>query len=93
MSEINCNNCAICDFKESLCDRCDEMKRIGSADDIEKLIIGCLPSAQPDIIRCRDCKHYDPYDSGKAFYCFEGIDECYPDDFCSHAERRTDEQV
>ena len=50
-----------------------------------------LPSAQPEIIRCRDCKHYDPYDSGKAFCCLEGIDGCYPDDFCSHAERRTDE--
>ena len=50
-----------------------------------------LPSAQLEIIRCRDCKHYDPYDSGKAFYCFKGIDGCYPDDFCSHAERRTDE--
>lgn len=48
MSEINCNNCAISDFKESLCKRCDKMKRIGSADDIEKLIIGCLPSEQPE---------------------------------------------
>ena len=48
MSEINCTNCAISDFKESLCERCDKMKRIGSADDIEKLIIRCLPSAQPE---------------------------------------------
>lgn len=48
MSEINCNNCAISDFKESLCKRCDKMKRIGSADEIEKLIIGCLPSEQPE---------------------------------------------
>ena len=48
MSEINCNNCAISDFKESLCQRCDKMKRIGNADDIEKLIIGCLPSEQPE---------------------------------------------
>lgn len=37
---INCNNCAICDFKESLCHRCDEMKRLGSAEDIEKALIG-----------------------------------------------------
>ena len=55
MSEINCNNCAISDFKESLCKRCDEMKRLGRAEDIEKLIIECLPSAQPthDCDTCR----------------------------------------
>lgn len=52
-------------------------------------------SAQPEIIRCKDCK-----------YCDRGIDEdgipflkclgwsyggTHEDDFCSHAERRTDE--
>ena len=39
MSEINCNNCAVSDFKESLCDRCDELKRLGRAEDIERLLI------------------------------------------------------
>lgn len=39
MSEINCNNCAVSDFKESLCHRCDEMKRLGRAEDIEGLLI------------------------------------------------------
>lgn len=53
-----------------------------------------LPSAQPEIVRCKDCKHYRSY----AGY----IDGCchmaewykryqYEDDFCSRAERRTDE--
>lgn len=43
-----------------------------------------LPSAQPEIIRCRDCKHYD----GRP--C--GIVDWYntADDFCSRAEGRTD---
>ena len=101
MSEINCNNCAICDFKESLCHWCDEMKRLGSAEDIEKVLIGAfsetksdcisrqevidalcdncdhveavcphfpckqyiairnLPLIQPEIIRCKDCEHWD----------------------------------
>lgn len=39
MNEINCNNCAICDFKESLCHKCDGMKRLGSAEDIEEVLI------------------------------------------------------
>lgn len=64
----------------------------GRSHEIIKMRIGNLPSAQPEIIRCRDCKHYDPYDSRKAFCCLEGIDGCYPDDFCSYAERRTDER-
>ena len=52
-----------------------------------------LPSAQPEIIRCKDCKHYQ-YADNRAFgfpvrRCewtgFEDVDE---DDFCSRAERR-----
>ena len=39
MSEINCMNCAISHFKEMLCDRCDEMKRLGSAEDVEEALI------------------------------------------------------
>lgn len=43
-----------------------------------------LPSAQSEITRCKDCKHYD----GRP--C--GIVDWYntADDFCSRAERRTD---
>ena len=45
-----------------------------------------LPSAQPEIIRCKDCKHWD------------GVDTCdvidapvWDNDFCSMAERRSNE--
>ena len=52
-----------------------------------------LPSAQPEIIRCKDCKY------GDTFHKFDEPDmpmKClgqhyggtYPDDFCSYAERR-----
>lgn len=52
------------------------------------------PSAQPEIIRCKDCKY------GDTFHEFDEPDmpmKClgqhyggtYPDDFCSYAERRT----
>ena len=54
------------------------------------------PSAQPEIIRCRDCRHYQFADN-RAFgmpvkmcewFGFEDVDD---NDFCSRAERRTDD--
>lgn len=49
-------------------------------------IIIAVPSAQPEIIRCKDCKHWD------------GVDTCdvigapvWDNDFCSLAERRSHE--
>lgn len=126
MSEINCNNCAICDFKESLCHWCDEMKHLGSAEDIEKVLIeafsetksdcisrqevidalcdNCnhveavcphfpckqyiairnLPLIQPEIIRCKDCEHWDTTwqnNSGPNYHYCPMIDRICKDDF------------
>ena len=60
-----------------------------------------LPSAQPDIIHCKDCAYCDsdvvdaPYGmTKKIFWCdrlYAGANEnliVEPDDFCSWAERR-----
>lgn len=53
-----------------------------------------LPTAEPEIIRCKDCNHYQFADN-RAFgtpvkmcewFGFEDVDD---DDFCSRAERRT----
>ena len=64
-----------------------------------------LPSAQPEIIRCKDCKHWIPYDwmfsevwqsKNIADYPEDdiGCDCCEmamkANDFCSRAERRDD---
>lgn len=62
-----------------------------------------VPSAQPDIIRCKDCAYCDsddvdaPYGmTKKIFWCdrlYAGANEnliVEPDDFCSWAERRED---
>ena len=65
-----------------------------------------LPSAQPEIIRCKDCKYRMPYDwMFSETWQSQNMDD-YPDDeigclycdmamkaddFCSRAERRTDE--
>ena len=62
-----------------------------------------LPSAEPDVIRCKDCAYCDsdvvdaPYGmTKKIFWCdrlYAGANENLvvdPDDFCSWAERRED---
>ena len=71
------------------------MYRMGTDSNKKRLDewINNLPSTQPEIIRCKDCK-----------YCDRGIDEdgnlflkclgwvyggTQEEDFCSHAERRT----
>ena len=56
-------------------------------------IITELSSAQPEIIRCKDCKHYGRADKRRFFRgydCLDGrIASIVPDkDFCSRAERR-----
>ena len=48
-----------------------------------------LPSAQPDIIRCRNCK----FASGDSRICMQfGHSPIGELDFCAWAERRTDEE-
>lgn len=56
-----------------------------------------LPSAQPEVVRCKDCKHYkrSKIDKNRKM-CFrkdvDGWPVCYdfyPTDFCSYGERKT----
>ncbi len=47
-----------------------------------------LPSAQPEIIRCRDCKWFGKI--GCAVQIVDESDRPLKNDFCSFAERRTD---
>lgn len=54
-----------------------------------------LPSAQLEIIRCKDCKylteHYDMVENAPYWSCSEWDSETDYDGFCHCAERRTDE--
>lgn len=64
-----------------------------------KDVINSIPAAQPEIVRCKDCKHWR---EGTAFsYCdklygmgvLDALDYMVAeDDYCSMAERRTDEE-
>lgn len=65
----------------------------GIVDAIDAVI--AVPSAEPEIIHCKDCKYYGRADK-RRFYrgmdCLnKHIDTIVPDvDFCSKAERRED---
>lgn len=48
-----------------------------------------LPSAQPEIIRCKDCRFYQPM-IDQDDLCNYRLMQVFEDDFCSRAERRTD---
>ena len=47
--------------------------------------------ASKPLIRCKDCVHVK-YNSFSTCYCKHMISFNTPNGFCSHAERRTDEQ-
>lgn len=60
-----------------------------------KADIDQIPSAQPEIIRCKDCEHWDTTwqnDFAPNYHYCPLIDGTRRDDFyCADAERRTDE--
>jgi len=56
------------------------------AEDIYK-VLESLPSADPEIIRCKDCRRYNGRPCGLVNW-YNG-----KEDFCSRAERRTDERT
>lgn len=56
-----------------------------SRDEAITSAIDKVPSVQPEIIRCKDCK----WKQGSECVRFAEA-RPFPDDFCSRAERRTD---
>lgn len=62
----------------------------------EEAIIDCIDDAptaeQPEIIHCRECKHYYFADNRipqeQRYTCDLDGDEWKPDDYCSYGERR-----
>lgn len=40
------------------------------------------------VVRCKDCRYYNPIDENKPYPCGYGIYMCNKDDFCSYGERR-----
>lgn len=62
---------------------------------IAKSIVADIPSTQPEIIMCNDCEHHRQNHAGDSWCGHpKGLDgfELKPTDFCSAAERRTNER-
>ena len=59
-------------------------------------LIENAPTIEPEIIRCRDCKHYYFADNRipqeQRYVCDLDGDRWKPDDYCSFAERMKGEQ-
>ena len=48
-----------------------------------------LPSVTPtEVVRCKDCRWYEPLYKDKEYDCPQGLYVVYENDFCSHGERR-----
>ena len=63
--------------------------------DADVLALETVPPAQPEVIRCKDCKFWTHIKRTKRYWC-KTDDGLYDlntsaDDFCSRAERRSDE--
>ena len=74
------------------CELCEDKGFCGDiCPDVE--VFQLLPSAQPEVIRCKDCRYYQDNNSGYPHMnCKWDANETPDgDDFCSGAERRTDE--
>ena len=60
------------------------------AIDAAENALEALPSAQPEIVRCKDCKEFRRWIDTDITFCDCTEYEVKADDFCSKAERRTD---
>lgn len=72
---------------------CSKIKDDGVAYDVKEALLN-IPSAEPEIIYCKDCKHASPngeYGCKSYHYRLYECHEMGTDDFCSYGERRTDE--
>ena len=56
---------------------------------IAKSIITAIPSVQPGIVRCEDCKYYRRCDDQDDL-CVYTMTSVKTDDYCSYGERRED---
>jgi len=81
MSDLISRQAAIAEFS------CCELTPDGGIDANYAIdFLKCMPSAQPEIIACGDCKYWICHDR-RCGYWNHGVK---PLDWCCHAERRTD---
>lgn len=71
------------------------MYRMGTDSNKKRLDewINSLPSAQPKIIWCKDCKKFRRWIDTDITFCDCTESEVKEGDFCSRAERRTNDSI
>ena len=74
-----------CDLieRQAAIDACIRVREYRAYDEIEE--IKALPSAQPKIVRCKECVNSD-----ENYHCDYMTTWNYGDCFCSYGKRRTD---
>lgn len=67
-------------------------RKFGIGGDLAEITLAGLPSAQPEIVRCKDCKHSEHWyrDKRRCFLWNEAGIDVFEDGFCNYAERRED---
>lgn len=80
-------------LESKMCGLCDEFGTDHLFVDAIVYEIGNAPIVDAvEVVRCKDCKHFDPEKAlrpGGIWCGYWGTDPD-PDDFCSYGERRTD---
>ena len=86
-----CDNCENSDKDDYSCDECHRKYQNWSAsrNTIER-VINNLPSAESEIIRCRNCKHHILHKRLNVPWCRLLHIDMGDNEFCSYAERRED---
>ena len=44
-----------------------------------------------ELVRCKECRHYKPFDKNKPYSCSVGMDEVTGDDYCPRGARMDEE--
>ena len=76
-----------CKYERTMCEFANDRGYCVKTGCTKRIIINEVPKVNKDlveVVRCKDCKHYDGRPCGKVDWYNSA------DDFCSRAERRTD---
>ena len=76
----------------------DVVKRLMGDSELSRTVqtgLYILPSAWPEIIRCKDCKHSEHWyrDRRRCFLWYEDGIGVFEDGFCNYAERRSKNEM
>lgn len=49
------------------------------------------PLIEMDIVRCGECKYYEPKDKSRPFDCYKGMLNVFENDWCNRGKRKENE--